>query len=236
VRNRTGNRLLDGLPEEELAKLLPHLEDVPLSIRDSLLAPNRPIEFVHFMTKGIASVVAPLDDGAMVELAVIGPEGMTPVAAILGAVSSPHDCFVQVAGSALRMDAKKLVEEISRSAAIREPLLRFAQAVSVHTAQTAACNARHTLEERLARWLLMARDRLQSDQLPLTQEFLSMMLAVRRSGVTVAAGTLQQAGIVRYRHGRITVLDVEALEATACECYRVVREETARLLENGSRT
>jgi CRP-like cAMP-binding protein len=236
VSNRTGNRLLDGLPREEFAKLLPHLEEVSLPVREGLLAPNKPIELVHFMTKGIASVVAPLEDGAMVELAVIGNEGMTAIAVILGAVSSPHECFVQVAGSALRMDARTLVEEVNRSPGIREPLLRFAQAVSVHTAQTAACNARHTLEERLARWLLLARDRLQTDQLPLTQEFLSMMLAVRRSGVTVAAGTLQRAGIVRYRHGRITVLDVEALEAAACECYRLVREETARLLETGSRT
>lgn len=228
--NLTGNRLLDALPREELGKLLPHLEAVSLPVRQTLQAPNTPPEFVHFVTAGIVSVVAPLEDGAMVELAIIGREGLSAINVMLGADTTPHECFVQVAGAALRMNARRLVEEASRATLLRDVLLRFAQAVAVHTAQTAACNARHTLDERLARWLLSARDRLDSDEMPLTQEFLSMMLAVRRSGVTVAAGTLQQAGIIRYRHGRITLLDRDALEATSCECYRIVRDEAARLL------
>jgi CRP-like cAMP-binding protein len=226
----TGNWLLDSLPKEELRNLLPHLEPVSLRLRQTLQPSNEPAEFVHFLTSGLASVVAHLEDGAAVELGIIGREGMTAIAVVLGARSSPHECFVQMAGNALRMRAGTLVEESNRDPVLRGVLLRFAQAMAIHTAQTAACNARHTLDERLARWLLMARDRLDSDEMPLTQEFLSMMLAVRRSGVTVAAGTLQQAGIVRYRHGRITILDREALEATACECYRIVADETARLL------
>jgi CRP-like cAMP-binding protein len=228
--NVNGNRLLDAMPPEELRELLPHLEPVSLELRHTIQAPHTPVDFVYFVTAGFLSVVAPLADGATVEIAMIGNEGVSGINLVLGAASTPYETMVQAAGSALRINAGTLVQEASRSESLRNVLLRFAQALILHTAQTAACNARHKLEERLARWLLLARDRLESDEMPLTHEFLSIMLGTRRQGVTVAAGTLHQAGIIRYRHGLITLLDREALEQASCECYRIVKDEADRLL------
>jgi CRP-like cAMP-binding protein len=231
VASPTGNRLLDSLPPEDLKRLLPHLEPVSLGLRQPIHSANVPIEFVYFVTRGMISVVARLDDEATVEVGAFGSEGLVGVSVVLGVRATPHEAFVQAAGTALRMQAIALIEQLHGSRVLHDWLLRYAQTVLVYAAQTAACNARHTLEERLARWLLIAHDRIGTDELPLTQEFLAIMLAVRRTGVTIVAGTFQQAGMIRYKHGRITIIDRAAIEAAACECYRIVKDESARVLQ-----
>jgi CRP-like cAMP-binding protein len=228
--NATGNRLLDALPPEDLGRLLPHLKSVPLPLNTPLQSSNVPIEFVHFVTHGFVSFVAQMEDGATVEIGAIGNEGMVGVSFVLGVATSPHQAFVQAAGAAWRMEASRLADEVDRSRVLRAVLLRYAQSLHVYAAQTAACNARHTVHERFARWLLIAHDRIGADEMPLTQEFLAMMLGVRRPGVTLVASTLQKAGMIRYRHGHISVLDRAALETAACECYRIVKDEADRLL------
>jgi CRP-like cAMP-binding protein len=225
----TGNRLLDALSPDNVALILPHLERIPLPVRLSLHAPGKPIEFVHFPDKGVVSVVAALEDGALVEVGVIGREGFVGVPALLGADTSPHEIFVQIAGSGLRMTVGAMRAEAERIPAFRDLLFRYAQFFLAQVAQTAACNARHPLEARLARWLLMARDRLDTDAIPLTQEFLAIMLGVQRPGVSLAAGALQRAGAISYTHGRITVVDRERVEGASCECHGVVQREFDRL-------
>jgi CRP-like cAMP-binding protein len=225
----TGNRLLDALSPEDLGRILPHLERIPLPVRLSLHAPGKRIEFVLFPDRGMVSVVASPEDGVLVEVGVIGREGLVGVPALVGAETSPHEIFVQVAGSGWRMKVDAMRAEVERSPAFRDVLFRYAQYFLIQVAQTAACNARHPLEARLARWLLMARDRLDTDAMPLTQEFLAIMLGVQRPGVSLAAGALQRAGAIRYTHGRITVADRARLEAASCECHGIVRREFDRL-------
>jgi CRP-like cAMP-binding protein len=226
----TGNHLLDGLQTDDLARLRPHLEAVTLTLRQSLNRPAEVIEFIYFPTGGIVSMVAALDDGSQVEVGVIGAEGMVGSSVLMGTETASSDAFVQIAGSALRVKSTILVDQANESRALRERLLLFTQALVFQISQTVACNARHDVEERLARWLLLAHDRVGKDHLSLTQEFVATMLGVRRAGVTVAAGTLQKAGLIRYNHGRITVLDRAGLEAASCECYRLCRNEHDRLL------
>ena len=148
----------------------------------------------------------------------------------MGSETASNEAFVQLNGKALRIPTGVLLDEVESSRSLRRRLLRYAQALSFQISQSAACNARHVVEERCARWLLAAHDRTDRDELALTHEFLGIMLGVRRAGVTVAAGALQQAGLIRYRQGRVTILDREGLEAAACECYRLIDEEYARLL------
>jgi CRP-like cAMP-binding protein len=226
----TGNRLLDTLQNDDLERLLPHLEAVTLALREALNTPAEAIEFIYFPTHGIVSMVATLDDESQVEVGVVGSEGMVGSSVLMGAKTASNQAFVQIAGSALRVPSSILVSQATESRSLRERLLLFTQTLLFQISQTAACNARHSVVERLSRWLLMAQDRVGSDHVPLTQEFLAIMLGVRRAGVTVAAGTLQAAGLIQYTHGRITVLDRDALEAAACECYRLGKEEYARLL------
>jgi len=178
----------------------------------------------------MVSLVQPLENGAMIEVGMIGNEGFAGVAVLLGADRSPLEAMVQIPGSALRMSASVFREEVDRRPTLSKVLLRYAQALHIQVSLTAACNGRHTLPERLARWLLTARDRATSDQMPLSHEFLSMMLGVRRAGVTVALGTLKAAALIRNTHGQVTVVDRPGLEAASCECYRTVRNEFARLL------
>jgi CRP-like cAMP-binding protein len=225
----TGNRLLDALPQDELNTILPRLEPVSLPIRTGLHKPDQPIEHIYFITQGMASVVANLEDGGAVEVGVVGDEGFTGVPALLGSDASSHDVYMQISGSGLRMTVAALREAVEGSAAVKSSLLRYVQYFLTQVSQTAACNIRHALEQRLARWLLMADDRRGNTPMLLTQEFLSIMLGVQRPGVTLAAGALKQSGIIEYTHGRITVIDREALLSTSCECYRAVRHELDRL-------
>jgi CRP-like cAMP-binding protein len=224
------NRLLAALAAEDLDSLKGHLEPVPLAQRQTLSTPDTPINHVYFPQEGMVSLVQPLDDGAMIEVGMIGKEGLVGVPILLGADASPLEAMVQIPGCALRMEASAFREQADRRTALLGLLLRYVQALHIQVALSAACNGRHTLPERLARWLLMARDRATSDVLPLRHEFLSMMLGVRRAGVTTAVGTLKAAGLIHNTHGQITITDRQGLEAAACECYRTVRNEYQRLI------
>ena len=224
------NRLLVALAPEDLDLLRPHLEAVPLPHKQTLSNPNTPIDHVYFVQEGMVSLVQPLENGVMIEVGMIGKEGFLGVPVLLGAGTSPLEAMVQIPGSALRMPASVFREEAGRSVALMGLLLRYVQALHTQVSLTAACNGRHTLPERLARWLLTARDRANSDQMPLSHEFLSMMLGVRRAGVTVAVGTLKAAGLIRNTHGQVNIVDRPGLEAACCECYRTVRNEYERLL------
>jgi CRP-like cAMP-binding protein len=223
------NRLLAALAPEDLDALSAQFEPVPLPHKQTLSNSGAPIEHVYFPQEGMVSLVQPLP-GGMIEVGMIGNEGFVGVPVLLGADTSPLEAMVQIPGSALRIAASAFREEAARNTALLGLLLRYAEALQVQVSFSAACNGRHSLAERLARWLLTARDRATSDELPLGHEFLSMMLGVRRSGVTVALGGLRTAGLLRKTHGRVIIIDRQGLEAVACGCYRAVRTEYERLL------
>ena len=225
-----GNCLLDALAPDDMARLRPHLELVLLSQRQVLSEPRKLIEHAYFPRQGFVSLVQPMADKSMVEVGIIGREGFVGSPILLGAGMSPVMAMVQAPGEALRIPASVLLKEAADSGELSGLLLRYVQALHVQVAQTAACNGRHSLAERLARWLLTAHDRVAGDDLPLSHEFLAIMLGMRRAGVTVAVGTLKKAGLIDNGHARITILDRQGLEAAACECYRAVRSEYENLL------
>jgi CRP-like cAMP-binding protein len=225
------NLFLASLPEEDFEALRPYLEKVRLPSREILHEMGAPIEHCYFTDGGMTSLVIRLEDGAMIEAGVVGKEGFAGGPALMGFEgSSPYTSMIQMPGLGLRMPAAVLRAEMLRRPTLLDRVHRFTQALNAQISHTAACNAHHNLQERLARWLLMARDRADSDALPLTQEFISMMLAVRRPGVTVAARSLQATGAIDYERGRIIVLDRGRLEEAACECYGIVREHYRRVL------
>jgi CRP-like cAMP-binding protein len=219
------NGLLLALPPADLARLRPGLEPVELEARQLLYRAQAPIPAVHFLESGIVSQVARLERGGAIEIGIIGREGMVGLPLALGAASSPDEALVQVKCRALRMDAGEFRRELDRSPALLAQVLRFECAFHAQVAQTAACNGRHAVEQRLTRWLLMARDRLDTDDLPLTQELLSTMLGVRRASVTTAVGILQRAGAIDFIRGHVVILDRHELERISCECYAAVRRE-----------
>ncbi len=223
------NRLLLALAPEDLNRLRPHLEPVTLVQKHILSEPNAPIEHVHFVQEGMVSIVQVLRNGADAEVGVIGSEGFVGMPVLLGADTSPLEAMVQLPGFALRMPAGAFREELRRSLGLSELLLRYVHALHVQASICGGCNLLHNLPERLARWLLMARDRAASDRLRLTHEFLSMMLGVRRPGITVALGTLRAARLIDNGHGHITIMDRPGLEAACCECYGIVTSEYRRL-------
>jgi len=215
------NRLLAALPAADYTRILPSLTVVPLTLKNVLHKPGEPIQDVYFPGGGFCSMLTVLEDGAMVEIATIGREGMVGVSAVLD--GSPVTSATMVQGEAdtcYRMKVDAFRREIDRHGAFHKLMVHFAQALFGFVAQSTACNAIHSVEQRLARWLLMARDRMGSNEFPLTQEFAAMMLGASRPTVTVVAGTLQKAGLIKYRHGRVTIVDGENLEAASCECYR----------------
>jgi CRP-like cAMP-binding protein len=226
------NRLLMALPPGDLARLWPRLEPVELPARHILYGPDEPISAVYFPETGWISLLAALEQGDGAEVGFIGYEGMAGLPLVFGTDRAPVEAMTQAGCTALRLNAAAFHQELERNSVMRALLLRYAMAVYVQVSQTAACNGRHHVEQRLARWMLMAHDRAEGDEFPMTHEFLSMMLGVRRSGVTVAAGTLQKAGLIRYGNGRMTVTDRPGLEAAACECYGTVRREFHRLLDS----
>jgi CRP-like cAMP-binding protein len=178
----------------------------------------------------MVSMVAELEDGTQAEVGIIGREGVTGTALLAGVETSFVEALVQIPGPALRMEARAFQREIEANAALRTLLFRYHEVLQSQISQTAACNGRHGLEQRLARWLLMAQDRVGEDLLPLTQDFIAMMLGVHRPSITVTAGILQRAGLIRYSAGVITVLDRASLEVSSCECYAAVRRRAATLL------
>ena len=224
------NRLLAALPAEDMARIRRRLEAVEFGLREIIFVPDKPITAVYFPESGWVSMVALLEDGSMAEVGIVGFDGLVGLPLVLGSDRAATEAMVQAPGTFLRLGAAAFEEEQERSPAFRKLLLRYALAFQAQVAQTAACNGRHTLDQRLARWLLTAHDRAHGDEFPMTQEFLSMMLCVHRSGVTIAARLFQQAGLIRYGNGHITVTDRAGLEAAACECHGVVTGEFKRLL------
>jgi CRP-like cAMP-binding protein len=223
------NRLLAALPTPVIKKLAPYLSRVQLPKNFTLHASEKAIESVYFLETGICSIVAMVEDGETIEVGLTGYDGFVGIAAVLGTGQSPNRAFMQISGYGFRVPTRILTRLADELPPLRSCLLRSVQAHLVQTTQTAACNRVHELHERLARWLLMCNDRIKSDQIPITQEFLATMLGTRRSSVTVAAGTLQKAGIISCTRGRVTILDHDGLVAAACECYQVCRNETVRI-------
>jgi CRP-like cAMP-binding protein len=227
------NRLLAALPDAEYQHLIPHLQHVSLSSKQVLYEVGEPIEYVYFPHRSIISSLATLEDGSTVEVGLVGNDGIVGIPAALGDNITTTTATVQIPNSAMRMKASLLKSEFQRGGVLQSLLLRYMQAQHSFISQNVACNRLHHLEQRLARWLLLICDRVGSNELPLTQEFISQMLGVRRAGVTEAANTLQQAGLIRYNRGRITILNREGLEAFSCECYQIINSEYTRLLGTG---
>jgi CRP-like cAMP-binding protein len=228
--SRPGNRILGALPQEEFDRLRPHLREVSFDIGHIIYQPEETIESVYFVNRGIVSWLATLEDGNTVEAGVIGPEGVAGVAALLGASSTPNQGLAQSDVVASRISARDLIGEFRRNGELNRMILRFVHSLFTQVAQTAACNRLHTLDQRLARWLLMSHDRNANNGFPLTQEFLSRMLGVRRAGVSVSANSLRQNGLIDYHRGNIQIVDRSGLEKASCECYQIVKEEYEQTL------
>jgi len=224
------NRLLAALPAAEWARWLQQMEPVDMPLGKVLYESGSKLTHVYFPTTSIVSLLYVLEDGASAEIAVVGHEGIVGISLFMGGESTPSRAVVQSAGRAFRLKANVMIQEFNRAGPVLHLLLRYTQALITQMAQTAVCNRHHSLDQQLCRWLLLSLDRLHSDELVMTQELIANMLGVRREGVTEAAGHLQDAGLIRYRRGRITVLDRRRLEQRTCECYAVVKKEYDRLL------
>jgi CRP-like cAMP-binding protein len=205
---------------------------VALTHKHVFYEPGQPIPYVHFVTRGVASLLAILDDGEAVEVSTIGHEGMVGLPLFLGSVTTPGRSIMQVPGEGLRMSAEVFTREVRPGTALHARLHLYTQALMIQMAQSLACNRLHSIEQRCARWLLMTQDRAGSNGFALTQEFLAQMLGVRRAGVSEVASSLQKQGMIHYRRGQITVLDRIGLEARACACYGIIADEYDRLLGN----
>ena len=227
--NPKQNHLLASLPEVEWARWQPHLEAVELPLGKVLYEPGKTLSHLYFPTTAIVSLLYVMESGASAEIAVVGNEGVVGVSLFMGGGSTPSRAVVQSAGRGYRLPSEILKDEFSRTPVLHL-LLRYTQALITQMAQTAVCNRHHSLHQQLCRWLLLSLDRLQGDELVMTQELIANMLGVRREGVTEGALRLQKAGLIRYARGRITVLDRPGLEAEVCECYAVVKDEYDRLL------
>lgn len=226
----TTNQLLMALPTKERRRLLKHCRPCPLNFADVLCKPGARMRYVYFPNRGLISLLTPVQGHAGVEVGMVGREGFAGIPLFLGVPTSPVQWLVQGAGDALCMQASDFTKQTAHSRPLQDALNRYVHTFIVQVAQTAACNSRHELGPRLARWLLMTHDRVQSDTFTLTQEFLAQMLNVQRAGVTRAAGTLQRRKLIRYRRGRITILDRQGLERAACGCYRAVNDIARRVL------
>ncbi len=224
------NHLLAVLPELATQRLRPHLERVELPLGKALYESGDQLNHVYFPTTAIVSLLYELEDGASAEIAVVGNEGIVGIALFMGGDTMLNRAVVQSAGHAYRLHGQLLKQEFNRAAALQHLLLRYTLALLSQMAQTAVCNRHHSVDQQLCRWLLLSLDRLQSNELVMTQELIANMLGVRREGVTEAAGRLQSAGLIHYVRGHITVLDRPGLEKRVCECYDVVRKEFRRLL------
>jgi CRP-like cAMP-binding protein len=225
------NKLLAALPASEYRRLRPLLTETALKPRQVLHESGDRIQSVYFPLEGLCSMVTTMEDGRMVEVATVGNEGMTGVSAIFGGHQLSGDIIVQMAGtSAEAMSLDVFSAEMGRRGPLCEIVSRYASVLLAFVMQSAACNGLHAADERCARWLLHTRDRMGEDSFPLTQEFLAVMLGVRRATITVIAHELQRAGLVEFERRHVTILDRSGLEATACECYRVIKDQFDRLL------
>ena len=224
------NQLLAALPDADLQRWLPHLEPVALNLGQVLYESGAAMPYVYFPTNAIVSLLYVLEDGASAEIAVVGFEGLVGISIFMGGGTTPSRAIVQSAGSGYRLRSDVIKAEFDHAGPAMHLLLRYTQALITQMAQTAVCNRHHSLDQQLCRWLLLSLDRLQSNQLVMTQELIANMLGVRREGVTEAALKLQRAGLISYSRGHINVLDRPGLEGRTCECYEVVKKEYDRLL------
>ncbi|MDP1901872.1 MAG: Crp/Fnr family transcriptional regulator [Rubrivivax sp.] len=229
-KNPLQNQLLAALPDEEWQRWLPQLEWVNLPLGEVLYESGRTLSHVYFPTSTIVSLLYVMEDGASAEIAVVGREGVVGISLFMGGGSTPSRAVVQSAGEGWRLPAHLITDEFNRSAPVMHLMLRYTQALITQMAQTAVCNRHHSLDQQLCRWLLLSLDRLEGQELVMTQDLIANMLGVRREGVTEAALKLQRDGLIRYARGHITVLDRPGLEGRTCECYAVVKKEYDRLL------
>ncbi|HVF50482.1 MAG TPA: Crp/Fnr family transcriptional regulator [Pyrinomonadaceae bacterium] len=225
ARQPNKNCILRRLPREDYARLQPHLEPVQLRLGQVLIEAGGVIDYVYFPQNSMISLISHTAAGESVEVGIVGFEGMAGISAVLGVDISPHEALVQVPDGAQRLRVRVLREEFKRCDALHDLLLRYTQGLLLQTSQIAACNRLHSIAERLARWLLMSYDRCACEDLPFTQEFLALMLGVRRAGVTEAAVILQTEGYITYRRGHIKIIDRPGLEDYTCDCYDIVKTE-----------
>jgi CRP-like cAMP-binding protein len=225
------NQLLAALSTKNYRHLLPLLEPVSFALGDILYEPQAAIRYVYFPHRAVISIINILKNNSMVEMTLVGSEGMLGTALLSGDDRSPHQALVQVADGGMRMKTRIFKKEFGQNTELRNLVLSYSQALFVQVAQTAACNSLHPIVQRLARWLLMTQDRVGSDPFHLTHGFIATMLGVQRAGVTIAAGSLQKAGLIGYRRGTVSILKRDELEETACECYATIKAETARILD-----
>jgi CRP-like cAMP-binding protein len=218
------------LPESEWKRWQPHLEEVVMPLGHVLYESGATLSHVYFPSDAIVSLLYVMENGASAEIAVVGNEGIVGISLFMGGESTPSRAVVQSAGQGYRLRAQLMKDEFNRSGAVLHLLLRYTQALITQMAQTAVCNRHHSLDQQLCRWLLLSLDRLQNNELVMTQELIANMLGVRREGVTEGALKLQHDGLIRYARGRITVLNRAGLEKRTCECYAVVKREYDRLL------
>jgi CRP-like cAMP-binding protein len=227
---RLKNRLLAALPSQDFMRLRPHLRTIPVAARQTLHKRNEPIREVFFPNGGVASMTMAMRSGDVVEVATIGDEGVIGIGAFFGGAPAPTETMMQVPdGSAEVLTSEAFAAEMKRGGALNEAVGRYSQGLFGLIMQSTACMSLHQVQERCCRWLLMTHDRIRRDQFELSQEFLAMMLGSSRPTVSVVASTLQQAGLIRYTYGRITVTDRQGLEAGACECYATVKDHFDRL-------
>jgi CRP-like cAMP-binding protein len=230
------NQLLAALPDDAWARWVTHLEAVELPLGKVLYESGSRLPHVYFPTTAIVSLLHMTEDGSSAEIAVVGREGMVGVSLFMGGDSTTSRAVVQSAGRGYRLSSHLMMLEFNRAGPVLHLMLRYTQALISQMTQTAVCNRHHSLDQQLCRWLLLSLDRLPSNELVMTQELIANMLGVRREGVTAAAGQLQQAGLIDYRRGHITILDRPGLEQRTCECYAVVKKEYDRLLPNRKAT
>jgi len=227
--DHSGNRLLQALPVAERDQLLSKLNRTTLRMKTVIFEPGQTIDTVHFPLDGVVSLVTDLEDGTIVEVATVGNEGIVGVPLVAGG-SLMVRAISQVPGQSLWMDSTEFLAESERTSAFRALVQNYIQALFGQISQAAACNRLHSNEERLSRWLLMSHDRVGTDTFPITHEFLSQMLGSRRATVTLSAGLLQAAGLIRYHRGRVTIVDRVGLEAVSCECYRIIKLALDRVI------
>jgi CRP-like cAMP-binding protein len=224
------NRILAGLPHEEFTRLQPHLKSVKLEKGEIVYLTGDDIQYVYLPNNGLLSLLSTTESGATIEVAMVGNEGIVGLPVILRNRMIPYEVTVQFATEAYKISAGALQEEFDKGETLYEFVLRYLNVLIAQISQSSICNRFHTLDETLSRWLLTVKDRIDSDNLNLTQETISHTLGVPRTAVTMAAGTLQRDGIIRYSRGKIFILDRTRLEARSCECYRITRDELAHFL------
>jgi CRP-like cAMP-binding protein len=224
------NQLLAALPRREAARLVPRLEPISLDFEETLYEPDELIRHVYFPTSSVIALLLVLEDGSAAEVGRVGDEGMVGLPVFLGVARSQTRAFVQIPGEALRMKARVFRQQIRPGGLLARLLLRYAQALLRHSERLTACNTWHPIEQRLCRWLLITHDRVRADRFGVTQEFLAQMLGVHRKSVTMAARSLQRAGLIRYSRGKLQILDREGLETAACDCYRAIQRHFDQLL------